>query len=176
MREKREGKGVSQSRWCFFVLEIWGNEREKKEKWGVRCESDGVTDRAATMKGQKGKGGKQKRRAGGALEGHAGGDYSSSNSSRESGAGAGTPGLFHALVSKRRDGGVIAPSAERAKDTDRDYGVLAGGFPCVLLNAQAMERAGLGLGDLVYLHAPPSPSPVAVAVALPSQFTLRDCL
>ena len=123
------------------------------------------------MKGQKGKGGKQKRRQGAFLE-----DRSVERSS-DSGAAKGTPGLFRALVSKKRDGGVIAPSAERARDADRDFGVLAGGFPCVLVNPEAMERQGLGLGDLVYLRAPQAPpSTVAVAVALPSQFTLRDCL
>ena len=38
VREKRERKRVSQSRWCFFVLEILGNEREKKKngECGVR--------------------------------------------------------------------------------------------------------------------------------------------
>ena len=90
----------------------------------------------------------------------------------------GTIGVLHALVSKKRASGVIALSAERAKDNDRDFGVLTGGFPAVLLNAQAMERMGVGLTDLVYItQNKETPTElVAVAVAVPSQFTLRDCL
>ena len=91
---------------------------------------------------------------------------------------SGTIGVLHALVSKKRASGVIALSAERAKDADRDFGVLSGGFPAVLLNAQAMERMGVGLTDLVYVtqHKEEATERVAVAVAVPSQFTLRDCL
>lgn len=87
------------------------------------------------------------------------------------------PTVLHALVSKKRSNAVIAVSAERMKDSDRDFGVLAGGFPTVLLNAHSMERLHIGLTDLVYVSNPSHPSShVAVAVALPSQFTLRECL
>ena len=87
------------------------------------------------------------------------------------------PGVYHALVGKKRSKGIISLAAEKAKakDTDHDFEVLAGGFPMALMNAEAMERAHIGLAELVFVRAPTAATP-AVVVALPSRFTYRDCL